>query len=175
MQHVNLIILIILGDLEETDISPGEKSATEVKYSTSGALDQTLAQTIVFSLLQKQKHPNLKNFLIPNILISPEEIQILVYDAEYDVLLCSNIIELFDPSELCLNPETLIILWMVLHYRMFCTGLPPLLHKYRSHFKDLTEATWDIYSKSLKCGVSGFPVIEKPDFHTYLTFAKEIC
>jgi hypothetical protein len=158
--------------LEETVKSHGGK----IEHSTSsGALDETLAQSIVFSLLQKQRHPNFKHFLIPNILISPEEIQIVMYDAEYDVLLCSNIISLYDPFKECLNPETVIIIWMVLHYQMFCPGLPPLLQKYKSHFKELTEPTWDIYSQSLKSDVSDFPEIRKPDFRTYLTFAKEIC
>ena len=146
-----------------------------MKQSIGGALQQTLAQTIVFSLLQKQKHPEFKNFLIPNILISPEEVQIVMYDAEYDVLLCSNIIKLFEPAAHCLIPETLIIIWMVLHYQKFCSGLVPMLQRYRSHFRELTEETWEIYTQSLKSGVSDFPMIAKFDFHTDLMYSKEIC
>lgn len=172
---------IIVGDFEESNISHGDKSIAEVKHTTSsGARQQTLAQTIVFSLLQKQKHPDSKNFLVPNILISPEEVQIVMYDAEYDVLLCSNIIKLFDPVAYCLIPETMIILWMVFHYPMFCTGLPfqilPMIHEYRSHFKELAEAKWDIYSKSLRSCVSGFPVIdEEIDYRTDFLYTKDIC
>ena len=145
-----------------------------MKQSIGGALEQTLAQTIVFSLLQKQKHPEFKNFLIPNILISPEEVQIVMYDAEYDVLLCSNIIKLFEPAAHCLIPETLIIIWMVLHYQKFCSGLVPMLHRYRSHLREQSEQTWEIYTQSLKSGVSDFLMIAKIDFHTDLMYSKEI-
>ena len=102
-----------------------------------------MEQTIVFYLLQKQKHPNFRNVLTPNILISPEEVQIVMYDAEYGILLCSNIIKLFEPVAHCLIPETLIIIWMVLHYRLFCQGLPiqilPMIYQCRSGFKNLQK------------------------------------
>ncbi|XP_062597009.1 uncharacterized protein LOC134258459, partial [Saccostrea cucullata] len=151
------------GNLEETKESTGGKSIAEVKHSPlDGVRKQTIAQTIVSSLLQKQNHPDLKNFLVPNILISPEEIQIIMYDAKNDVLLCSNVIKLFICNEFCLG--TVIILWMVLHYRMFCSGLLidnlPMLDEYKSHFKELTQAKWNIYSNLLKGRVSNFPVIE---------------
>ncbi|XP_062618530.1 uncharacterized protein LOC134280123 [Saccostrea cucullata] len=151
------------GNLEETKESTGGKSIADVKHSPlDGARKQTIAQTIVFSLLQKQNHPDLKNLLVPNILISPEEMQIIMYDAKNDVLLCSNVIKLFICNEFCLG--AVIILWMVLHYGMFLNGLLidklPMLDEYKSHFKELTQAKWNIYSNLLKGCVSNFPVIE---------------
>ena len=64
---------------------------------------------------------------------------------------------------------------MVLHYQKFCSGLVPMLHRYRSHFRELTEETWEIYTQLLKSGVSDFPMIAKIDFHTDLMYSKEIC
>ena len=52
--------------------------------------EQALAQTIVFSLLQKKEHPEFKHHMIPNIVISPKEVEVLLYDAENDILLCGN-------------------------------------------------------------------------------------
>ena len=132
------------------------------------AREQTIAQTIVFSLLQKQIYPNFQHHLVPNILISPERIQIVMYDAENDVLLCSNNIKLFVHDEFCFKPGILIIIWMVLHYRMFCRGLSvktiPKLHGYRSHFRELAESRWDIYTTLLRSNVSSFPVVNFEGF-----------
>ena len=56
---------------------------------------------------------------------------------------------------------------MVLHYRMFCNGLPvedPKLHEYRSHFIDFAESKWDTYTKLLKSCVPSFPVVKNEGF-----------
>ena len=160
-----IYVLFVLDDLEGNNTSPGGKSITEVK-----AREQTIAQTIVFSLLQKQIYPNFQHHLVPNILISPERIQIVMYDAENDVLLCSNNIKLFVHDEFCFKPGILIMIWMVLHYPMFCRGLSvktiPKLHGYTSHFRELADSRWDIYTKLLHVtsNVSSFPVVDYEGF-----------
>ncbi|XP_062581265.1 uncharacterized protein LOC134243062 [Saccostrea cucullata] len=149
----------------QNDDSPGEKMITEVKQHS---VSQAIAQTIVFSLVQKQKHPEFLHHMIPNIVISPEKVEIIMYDSDNDVLLCSNQILLFNldhPEDRTLIDETVVILWMVLHYRIFCTGLnkakPYVLERCKSNFRKLVASKWDIYSKSLKSCVSGFPSVEK--------------
>ncbi|XP_062580626.1 uncharacterized protein LOC134242536 isoform X2 [Saccostrea cucullata] len=170
---------------EEDEIEeeiPGKRRKKEGNLEEARhAREQTLAQAIVFSLLQKQQRPNLKHFLIPTILISPERMQIVMYDAEYDVMLCSNLMDLFipGPEGACLRPETVIIIWTVLHYRMFCPGLPiqtrSVLHAYRSHFQELAGEKWDIYSKKLESEVAEFPVIdEECDFNDVFLYTMDI-
>lgn len=151
-------------------LSPGGKTVIEVKPPTTStakedAIEQTLAQTIVFSLLQKQRHANFENYLIPGILITPHNFQITMYDAENDILLCSNEIPLFLPPDYhCLNPRAVVTLWLVLHYRMFCSGLKLVdsntLIKWQSNFRMFVDSKWEIYSKLLKDSVPRFPVAE---------------
>lgn len=119
----------------------------------------------MFSLVQKQRHPEFLRHMIPNIVISPEKLEIMMYDSDNDVLLCSNPILLFNLGpEKHLMDETVIIIWMVLHYRIFCTGLnkakPSLLERCKSNFRQLVASKWDIYLSSLKCCVPGFPSVE---------------
>ncbi|XP_061183614.1 uncharacterized protein LOC133191883 [Saccostrea echinata] len=160
-----------LDEQDETknDDFPGGKMITEVKQALpEHSLSQAIAQTVVFSLVQKQKHPEFLHHMIPNIVISPEKVEIMMYDSDNDVLLCSNQILLFNldlPEYRTLIDETVVILWMVLHYRIFCTGFnkakPYVLERCKSNFRQLVASKWDIYSKSLKSCVSGFPSVEK--------------
>ena len=138
---------------------------TEVKGHTVGTSEQAIAQAIVFSLLQKQRHPNFQNHMIPNILISPEFFQIVLYDAEHDILLCSNFLDLFNVNdEGCLSSEAVVTLWLVLHYRLFCKGLvfeePTEVEIFKSNFQELAKDKWHIYTNCLKNSVPGFPVVE---------------
>ena len=146
--------------------SPGGKTISEIKASSIAACaDQALSQVIVFSLLQKQKHPEFVHHLIPNILISPEEFQILMYDSVNDILLGSYACPLFDHIEKTLLTESVIVLWMVLHYRKFCGGMP--VHKLAAHFKGIdlqshleekADSKWCVYAGSLRENVNHFPL-----------------
>ena len=134
---------------------------TEVKGHTAGTSEQAIAQAIVFSLLQKQRHPNFQNHMIPNILISPDFFQIILYDAEHDILLCSNFIDLFNVNdEGRLSSEAVLTLWLVLHYRLFCKGLifeePTEVEIFKSNFQELAKD----YTNCLKKSVPGFPVVD---------------
>lgn len=150
---------------EQNEISLDRGTKTEVKKHT---LEQAFAQTIVFSLVQKQRHPDSLDHMVPNIVISPEKFEIVMYDADNDILLCSNSIFLFNldlPENRTLTNEAVVILWMVLHYRIFCSGFNnashEVLERCKSNFKKLVGSRWDIYSNSLKYCVSGFPFIKK--------------
>jgi hypothetical protein len=141
--------------------SPGGKTISEVKVSPlQAAQDQALAQVIVFSLLQKQKHPELAHHLIPNILISPEEFQIFMYDSAKDILVGSFPSKLFH-DERFLRTESVVVLWLVLHYRDFCQEIQITDNNgdFQSHFKERAGNKWDVYSKLLKENVSSFPFV----------------
>ena len=144
---------------------------------TSPIPEQAIAQTIVFSLIQSQRHPEFLNHMVPNIVISPEEVQIFMYDAANDILLCSNQIPLLNVKYVFVA-EAVVCLWMVLHYRLFCSGLvagnPSFLQRCKSGFRNLVHSKWDIYSKSLKAFVPGFPVVTKPDFNLIINCAKKL-
>ena len=140
-------------------------------------LKQAIAQTIVFSLIQYQTHPEFLNHMVPNIVISPEEVQIFMYDAASDILLCSNTIELFEAKHLLVT-DTVVSLWMVMHYRLFCSGLdagkPSVIQRCKSGFRNHVHSKWDIYSKSLKAFVPGFPLVTEPSFNSMLKNAKKL-
>jgi hypothetical protein len=147
--------------------SPGGQSITEGKQVLpEHILEQVISQTIVFSLLQNQRHPEFLNHMVPNIVISPEKVQILMYDAANDVLLCSNLIRLFNHRNELLD-QTVVILWMVMHYRVFCSGLEDVnssvLNQCKSNFQQLVDDKWEIYSHSLKNCVHSFPAVPTPD------------
>jgi hypothetical protein len=141
--------------------SPGGKTILEVKVSPlQAAQDQALAQVIVFSLLQKQKHPELTHHLVPNILISHEEFQIFMYDSMNDILVGSYPSKLFH-DKMRLRTESVVVLWLVLHYGEFCQEIPITDYNgdCRSHFKERAGKKWDVYSKLLKENVSSFPIV----------------
>jgi hypothetical protein len=145
------------------DDSPGGKTILEVKVSPlHAAQDQAIAQVIVFSLLQKQKHPELAHHLIPNIVISTEEFQIFMYDSVNDILLGSKPSKLFDDKK-CLYVQPVIILWLVLHYREFSHGISvqdaDVDVDFKSSFKERAGPKWDVYSRLLKENVSFFPIV----------------
>lgn len=60
-----------------------------------GFRSQTLAQIIVFSIIQKQTHPLLDHFLVPKYSSIYKEIKIYFYDRKYDTLLHSRGMYLF--------------------------------------------------------------------------------
>ncbi|KAK3091377.1 hypothetical protein FSP39_019419 [Pinctada imbricata] len=139
---------------------PGKSSVTEINLSTSDphVIDQALAQTIVFASLQRQRHPSFHNHLIPNIVISSHHFRVVMYDAELDVLICSDEIPIFFRGQLL--PSAIKALWLVLHYEMFCTGIPGkdgLLEEVTSKFRQRVQPKLNMYDKELKVGVSSFP------------------
>jgi hypothetical protein len=156
------------------DDSPGGKTISEVKASPSAASEnQAVAQTIVFSMLQKQKHPDFPHHLVPNIVISPTEFYVIMYDSVNDVLVGCFPMRLFSSTVESLNIDSVIILWMVLHYRMFCKGIE--FDKvagnlkgfdFRSHFREKAGTKWDVYTTSLRENVGYFPPLKAKNLLT---------
>ena len=150
---------------------PGGKTISEIKIKVSPAAsrDQAIAQVIVFSLLQKKKHPELEHHLIPNIVISVDEFKLFMYDSENDILVCSMSLPIFD-EQMSLKTVSIVMLWLVLHYRKFCEGIQVdrFADDYKdidfeSHFKEYTGTKWDVYAKKLKENVSSFTVTNERD------------
>lgn len=150
---------------DESDGLPSGNTVDEDKQSTIGAEDQSVAETIVFSLIQRIHHPDLKTHLIPYIVISSCDFRILMYDADNDVFLCSMLLPLLQDN--CLHITSVLILWMALHYRIFCSGIdidPKEIDRVQSKFRNIVGEKWEIYSKSLKLGAANFPVVSKNTF-----------
>lgn len=141
-------------------------------------MNQAIAQTIVFSFLQKKVLPNLS--FIPNILISPKEFRIIMYDVDNDILLCSEPLAIFCGRVLRIS--SIIIIWMVLHYELFLENIKPRfekgaidMRKFNAKFKKrakdkidvylnkLEFATRNIQSKSKKCFPSSADLLEGED------------
>lgn len=74
----------------------------------------------MFSFLQKGRQ-ELDISFIPNIMISPQNFRVIMYDAETDLLICSHLLDIFtnDKGSKVLKNSSIIVLWMVLHYEMF--------------------------------------------------------
>lgn len=155
-------------------VSNGKRNIIEVKRSMSqpNIADQAVAETIVFSFLQKTKHPDI---FIPNILFSPREFRIIMYDSEKDILICSQPLDLFKcttTSTLYLDSTSIIILWMVLHYELFSSNLQSLfteqgydMKTFHAKFKKrATEEKFPFYDTCLKFGEEKFTVNPKKQF-----------
>ncbi|XP_061162719.1 uncharacterized protein LOC133171942 [Saccostrea echinata] len=142
------------SDEESSNSSPGGRTTAEVEKTPKEEGDQCIAETIVFSLLQKQRHPEFENHIVPNIYIDQYNFRIFMYDADGDFLISTALVPLF--YEGTLSPAAIICLWMVLHYRLFCTKIREG-ERLKSRFMELTNITREIYSNSLKFHVSSFP------------------
>lgn len=147
-----------------------------MKSSLSCAESRAIAQTIVFSFCQRKRHPHFSNFLIPNVLISPKDFRIIMYDSVNDILICSAPLPIFQPyPSKSLQIASIIILWMVLHHRMFCGGIDTSsimgtineMEEIQSNFKDRAKEKLNIYINALKFGVQEFPLVPRESFPSY--------
>lgn len=139
------------------------RNIIEVKRSLSRAkfavMDQAIAQTIVFSFLQKEGSPNI---FIPNILISPKEFRVIMYNAKDDLLICSQPLNLFTKHDStgCLDFSSLFVLWMVLHYETFLEDVKQVVQKVciqdvKAEFNAKTNT--NIYWTDIESSVNKFP------------------
>lgn len=169
--------------IEDDDEFEEEIISEAITLPAERTEDQAIAQIIVFSLLQRQKHPEYQHHLVPNIVISPTDFQIFMYDAVNDILLGSYPLLLFDVETESLRIESVMILWMVLHNRMFCEGIKidALTDDFKnldmkSHFKKIAGRKWDVYSTALGENVSYFSPAKNRSSITFdsIWFAKEL-
>lgn len=142
--------------------SPSERNIIEVKKSLSDkkyeAMNQSIAQTIVFSFLQNTKISHIR--FVPNILIDPNKFRVIMYDAVNDILICSQPLDIFTSASLStrrLNVPSIFILWMVLHYEMFAKDLESTfsnkgieMTKFQAKFKERVKTKHDLYKNKLR-------------------------
>lgn len=163
------------GKDKDVDDSTKNRNIIEVKRSQFNCkiVDQAIAQTIVFSFLQKKQHPNV---FIPNILISPREFRVIMYDSNKDILICSKPLHLFasKPSSAAassseiLDSTSITIIWLVLHYGFFSTNLQSYfdkrnldMKKFQAKFHKRAKEKFDVYDKDLKVGEAKFKTHKK--------------
>lgn len=156
------IDLVLVSNECDTEDLGRWRNIIEVKRSLSrskfAVMDQAIAQTIVFSFLQKGGS---RKIFIPNILISPKEFRVIMYNTENDLLICSEPLNLFTEQESkhCLNFSSLIVLWMVLHYEMFLEDVKQVVQKdciqhVKAEFN--AEANHNVYWTSIQSSVKHF-------------------
>lgn len=116
--------------------------------------EQIIAETIVFSFLQRKTHPERGNFLTPCIGIRSSELLVMLYDSENDVLLESSCIPLFrDTQTGCEFSYTAILVsWLTVNYKFLCTGLPEDVKKIKSNFFIHAKDKIDVYKNNVRFG-----------------------
>lgn len=161
------IDLVLFSKNDATKGGDRWRNIIEVKRSLSrskfSVMDQAISQTIVFSFLQKmlQIEGN-RDIFIPNILISPKEFRVIMYNAENDLLICSQPFNLFTKPDStgCLEIQSILILWMVLHYETFLEDIKQVVHEgvienVKAKFHANTNK--NVYCEKLKFSVNKFP------------------
>ncbi|XP_033728770.1 uncharacterized protein LOC117317913 [Pecten maximus] len=152
---------------EDTDMegSPVWRSPVEVKLDSSGEKisrnQQIIAETITFSFLQKQRHPDSDHFLFPCISVTNTDMVVHFYDSEHDILLESSKIPLHG-FEGQTNLLAVIVSWLVVNYKYTCDGLTDEMKDKLAGFPPLAQSKLDIYDRHLKFGDVG--ITFRPDF-----------
>lgn len=117
---------------------------------------QIIAQTIVFSFFQKKRHPERKHFLTPCIGIGSSELIVMLYDSEHDVLLESSSVPLFNKdSSLEFSLQAILVCWLTVNYKYFCSGLCEEYQQYQSNFFVHAKEKIQIYEDKLSLGNVG--------------------
>ena len=111
------VLVHVSGDPSDDD---AEESSFE-EDTLINNIPQIISETIVFAFLKKKENPSFENYLIPTVGISKSDILIYMYDPEYDILLESAPLSIFESTKL--NYPSVLALWLVLNYKMFCTGV----------------------------------------------------
>lgn len=155
------------------------RAIIEVKKSLQNPMveDQAVSQTVVFSFIQEKKYPLTHSF-VPNILISPNEFRVIMYDATNDILICSQPLYIFKGKSL--NESAIIILWMVLHYGLFLKKESSPFKNGDTKFKHLKalfdkKTPWaylNWYQNNLQIGTTRFPVEKKNVFPSLEMFSN---
>ena len=156
--HGNLDIIIndelAVEPLGENPDSPVGNSAVDNKLKSCLQRNpQIIAQTIVFSFLQKKKHPERSNFLTPCIGIGSTELLVMLYDSEHDVLLESSSVPLFENDfSLEFSFQAILVSWLTVNYKFFCSGIVETDDKHTSDFFFHAKEKMHIYEEKLKLG-----------------------
>ncbi|VDI32471.1 Hypothetical predicted protein [Mytilus galloprovincialis] len=130
-------VSVHLANVEDDSFKVGSSAVSSSESSpetkTSNHQEQVLAQSIVFSFLQRKENRNNLKHLVPTIGISKKKIVIYFYDSEEDVLLGTTELDLFGyKSTICY--DTIVILWLTLNYDIFCTGITDSMKNCKAEF-----------------------------------------
>ena len=130
MEDLPVTVITELGGSESENLSV---SSVEAELSERDK-EQLIAQTIVFSFLQRKlMGMSLNNCLIPGIGISSRYLTVCFYDSKNDVLLESCCLEVFAGTT-TLTYSVILFLWPTLNYRLFCTGITDEMKNYKADF-----------------------------------------
>ncbi|XP_053386737.1 uncharacterized protein LOC123538584 [Mercenaria mercenaria] len=153
--------VVLLGPDGNAVMPINVESSLEIKYGRQSTVGkaQTIAQSVVFSYFIKKVHPNLRNFLIPTITITKDEVLFTFYDPVEDMLIQSESMNLFDaasdmPEQLRI--DTVVAVWLVLNYRLFGSGvcLDMIETGYKANFLAGKTEALNIYNNDLEFGVT---------------------
>ena len=137
---------------EPDEISEKSVSSIEIKSHenfTEGDASQLLAQTIVFSFLQNKYNKNkMKNSLVPGIGISTKYLYINLYDSVNDVFLSTHSVAMFGVGKLLV--DKVVLLWLTLNYRYFCTGITEEMMKCKADFHRRLDDMLPEYAHNVK-------------------------
>lgn len=107
-----IILNFLTGNLPELSVAVEGERVIEKEWSLLGTcteFSQAYATAIVFSFLCHYKF-GMKSSFIPSLLVSPQGFAVFFYDCKEDVMI----------SKACSWSEySLVLLWSVLHYRIF--------------------------------------------------------
>lgn len=153
-------------------------------------MDQAIGQTIVFSFLQSQGREDI--YFVPNILIDPKEFRVIMYDSANDILICSQPLSIFTASSQStssspskpirsLNASSIIILWMVLHYKMFSINIGSTFSEkgidiktFQAKFEKRAKSKFNVYVNELKFLERKLEATEKDYFPSLDDLTKSI-
>ena len=151
------------GDFSSCSSEDDSDSAVEVKTNGDDfqtEISQMLAQTIVFSFLQrKQNCKALEHALIPSIAVNGKNVIVHLYDCENDVLLQSCPGELFgfdEDDNAKLSLPAVVLIWLTLNYKCFCTGVLESMKEYKATFFDLVGESLQIYQNEVQKPCTGW-------------------
>lgn len=152
--NVDVIVnqsVIIEALKDELDCDSHGWAPVEVNLSRN---QQIIAETIVFSFLQKQRHPEYSQFLFPCIGVKGNEMVVYFYDSEHDVLLESSPITILSRAGK-LSVEAIIVSWLVVNHKYLCKGLTETLKTKNSGFFHQANEALNVYEKELNFGNIG--------------------
>ncbi|XP_033754877.1 uncharacterized protein LOC117337854 [Pecten maximus] len=145
---------------ESSERTPMEVNMKPVCLSTN---QQIIAETIVFSFLQKKRHPEYSQFLFPCIGVNSKEMVVCFYDSENDILLKSSPVPLQTVTGK-FDVVTIVVSWLVVNHKFLCDGLPRCLEIETSGFFRQAEEALPIYENDLQFGDIGVSC-PKPKHH----------
>ena len=143
---------------DQQDFSDDSVSSFDIKtnnnFDDADNQNQLLAQTIVFSFLQmKYNRLKLRHSLIPSIGIGTKHLCINLYDCINDVLLSSDTaLEMFGECgrKRKVLVEIVVLLWLTVNYRYFCTGITKEMQKFKADFHRRVDDMINVYFDEVK-------------------------